>query len=75
MRRLSESSPVQSEEVKKSCPERTSSSRPLWWAPCTGGTLSSFPELGWRLGYPFAVGLMVVMSIIRYVSFKLRGWL
>lgn len=33
------------------------------------------PELAWRYGYPFAVGLMVVSCLILYVRFKRSGWL
>jgi magnesium transporter len=33
------------------------------------------PELNWLLGYPFALGLMVVSATTLYVVFKRRGWL
>lgn len=33
------------------------------------------PELQWRFGYPFAVGLMLVSCLILYVRFKRSGWL
>jgi magnesium transporter len=33
------------------------------------------PELEWRYGYPFALGLMVVCCLGLYRSFKRRGWL
>ena len=33
------------------------------------------PELGWHLGYPFALVLMVVSGLIPYVFFRRRGWL
>ena len=33
------------------------------------------PELHWRLGYPFAVALMVLVSVAMWVIFKRRGWL
>jgi magnesium transporter len=33
------------------------------------------PELHWALGYPFALVLMLMVSVTLYVVFKLRGWL
>jgi magnesium transporter len=33
------------------------------------------PELHWKLGYPFALLLMVMVSVTLYVVFKRRGWL
>jgi magnesium transporter len=33
------------------------------------------PEFGWRLGYPLAVGIMVMSAVLPYLYFKHRGWL
>jgi magnesium transporter len=33
------------------------------------------PELHWALGYPFAMVLMLMVSVTLYVVFKRRGWL
>ncbi len=33
------------------------------------------PELGWPLGYPFALTLMLLVSTSLYLLFKRRGWL
>ena len=33
------------------------------------------PELHWRFGYPFAIGLMFLVSATIYVAFKRLGWL
>jgi magnesium transporter len=33
------------------------------------------PELHWALGYPFAMVLMVMVSVTLYLVFKRRGWL
>ena len=33
------------------------------------------PELHWPLGYPFALGLMMLSAIVPYLYFKRRGWL
>jgi len=34
-----------------------------------------FPELDWSLGYPFALGIMVVSAIAPFLYFRHRGWL
>jgi len=33
------------------------------------------PELHWRFGYPWALGLMLVTSTTLYFVFKRRDWL
>jgi magnesium transporter len=33
------------------------------------------PELGWEVGYPFAVLLMLAISSTLWVLFKRSGWL
>ena len=33
------------------------------------------PELGWVLGYPFALFLMVALAVALYVAFKRKNWL
>ena len=40
-----------------------------------GMNFAHMPELDWRLGYPFALGLMVTMSVILWRWFKHRDWL
>ncbi len=35
----------------------------------------NMPELGWRLGYPFALGLMVAVAIGMLLMFLRMGWL
>ena len=40
-----------------------------------GMNFRHMPELHWVLGYPLALGLMVVSSIWLYVGFRKRGWL
>jgi len=75
MRRLSETSLVQSEEVKK-----ISSWAAILFAPTLVGTIygmnfDHMPELHWVLGYPFALALMVAMGFTLYSMFKKRNWL
>jgi magnesium transporter len=33
------------------------------------------PELHWTLGYPFALSLMLAVSVSLYAIFKHRGWI
>jgi magnesium transporter len=72
---LTEASFAQSEDVK-----RLSAWAAILFAPTLVGTVygmnfTNIPELGWDLGYPFALGLMVVTAVVLFALFKLRGWL
>ena len=40
-----------------------------------GMNFEHMPELGWRHGYPVAIGLMVLTCLTLYVVFKRRNWL
>jgi magnesium transporter len=40
-----------------------------------GMNFTHMPELGWRLGYPWAMGLMVGLSVLLWRVFKRSGWL
>jgi magnesium transporter len=40
-----------------------------------GMNFDFMPELDWRLGYPFALALMVLSAVLPYWYFKRRGWL
>lgn len=55
-----------------------------WGAILLGSTLVAgiygmnfvhMPELEWRLGYPFALGIMLMITIGGYTYFKKRDWL
>ncbi|MEQ7006407.1 magnesium/cobalt transporter CorA [Actinopolymorpha sp. B17G11] len=75
MKRLSEASFEQNEQVK-----RISGWAAIIFAPTLVGTVygmnfASMPELDWAYGYPFALGLMFVVGLILYAFFKIRGWL
>lgn len=48
---------------------------PTLVASSYGMNFEYMPELEWLLGYPWALGLMVVSAIIPYLFFKKRGWL
>jgi len=75
VKRLTEASYAQNEEVK-----RISAWAAIIFAPTLVGTIygmnfANMPELGWDLGYPFAIGLMIVISVGLWVIFRRRGWL
>ena len=40
-----------------------------------GMNFEAMPELRWALGYPLALLLMVLGSVVLYVTFRRRGWL
>lgn len=48
---------------------------PTLVASSYGMNFEHMPELEWLLGYPWAIGLMILSAIIPYVYFKRRGWL
>jgi magnesium transporter len=75
MKRLTEASFAQNEEVKK-----ISAWAAILFAPTLIGTVygmnfEHMPELKWAYGYPFAIGLMLVVSSTLYFIFRRRDWL
>jgi magnesium transporter len=75
MTALSRTSNAQNDEVKK-----ISAWAAILFAPTLVGTIygmnfQHMPELDWRLGYPFAVALMLMVSLVLYFVFKRRGWI
>ncbi len=75
MRRLSETSVAQGEQVK-----RISSWAAILFAPSLitgvyGMNFDFMPELDWVVGYPLALLAMAGLSVGLYVAFKKRGWL
>lgn len=48
---------------------------PTLVASIYGMNFEDMPELKWMLGYPWALGLMVLSAILPYLYFKRRGWL
>src|SRR5215216_5925433 len=72
---LTEASYDQNEEIKK-----VSAWAAILFAPTLIGTVygmnfDHMPELSWVFGYPFALALMLVVSLTLYAIFKRRGWL
>ncbi|MFT2689134.1 CorA family divalent cation transporter [Clavibacter zhangzhiyongii] len=75
MKKLTETSLAQNDQVK-----RISSWAAILFAPTLVGTIygmnfTNMPELHWAYGYPLALGLMVVMGGILYAAFRRRGWI
>jgi magnesium transporter len=75
IKRLTEASYDQNEEVK-----RVSAWAAILFAPTLIGTVygmnfTSMPELSWAFGYPFALVLMFLVSLILWFVFRARGWL
>jgi magnesium transporter len=75
VKNLTEASIEQNDEVKK-----ISAWAAILFAPTLVGTVygmnfDRMPELHWTLGYPFALALMLVVSLTLYLVFKGRGWL
>jgi magnesium transporter len=72
---LSEAAVRQNDEVKK-----ISAWAAILFAPTLVGTVygmnfEHMPELHWTFGYPFALALMLFVSVSLYLVFKRRGWL
>jgi magnesium transporter len=40
-----------------------------------GMNFERMPELTWPFGYPLALGVMLLISVVLYVAFKRAGWL
>jgi magnesium transporter len=75
IKRLTEASFDQNEEVK-----RVSAWAAILFAPTLIGTVygmnfRNIPELNWEFGYPFALALMALTSITLWLIFRARGWL
>jgi magnesium transporter len=75
IRELTETSIAQGEEVKK-----ISAWAAILFAPTLVGTVygmnfDTMPELHWAMGYPYALGLMVLVSAALYAVFKRRDWI
>ena len=48
---------------------------PTLVASIYGMNFEFMPELGWRLGYPWALCLMAISAILPFLYFKRKGWL
>ncbi len=48
---------------------------PTLIASVYGMNFETMPEIKWLLGYPMALGLMVLAAVLPWVWFRYRGWL
>ena len=48
---------------------------PTLVASAYGMNFKNMPELEWLLGYPMAIGLMILSAILPFLYFKQKGWL
>ncbi|UJW76483.1 magnesium transporter CorA family protein [Rhizobium sp. SL42] len=48
---------------------------PTLVASIYGMNFETMPELQWQIGYPMAIGLMVLSAALPYLYFRRRGWL
>ena len=48
---------------------------PTLVASVYGMNFQHLPELGWRLGYPMALVLMLLSAVLPYAVFRRKGWL
>ena len=55
-----------------------------WGAILVGATLIAgiygmnfehMPELGWQMGYAWAIGIMLTIAVVGYLYFRRKGWL
>ena len=74
-RNLSEASNRQAIETRKISGWAAILFTPTLIAGIYGMNFKFMPELHWALGYPFAIGLMLVSGLALYIIFKRRGWL
>jgi magnesium transporter len=75
MTRLTEAGYVQNEQMKKVSSWAAILFAPTLVAGVYGMNFTHMPELGWQFGYPFAIGLMLLLGLVLYALFKRRGWL
>ncbi|MGH8917394.1 MAG: CorA family divalent cation transporter, partial [Actinomycetes bacterium] len=75
MARLTEAGFDQNEQVKRISSWAAILFAPTLIASIYGMNFTHMPELDWTLGYPMAVGLMVLMGLGLYTIFKKKNWL
>ena len=75
MARLTASSLKQGEDVKRVSSWAAIGFAPALIASIYGMNFRFMPELQWRLGYPYALLLMIAVCVALYVMFKRRDWL
>ena len=74
-KRLSEVSIAQADQTKKISSWAAILFTPTLIGGIYGMNFDRMPELHWHYGYPFALGLMLVMMLTLYGIFKKRDWI
>jgi magnesium transporter len=72
---LSEVSLAQNEQVKTISAWAAILVAPTLIGTIYGMNFDHMPELHWTLGYPLALALMVLVSVVLYIVFKRRRWI
>ena len=75
MKNLTESSYAQNEEVKRISSWAAILFAPTLVASIYGMNFKGMPELDWSYGYPYALGLMLAMGVVLYLTFKHNKWI
>ena len=75
IRTMTQASIEQGDQVKKISGWAAILFAPTLIGAIYGMNFRYMPELQWTFGYPFALGLMGLSSVVLYVVFKRRGWL
>ncbi|THV27270.1 magnesium and cobalt transport protein CorA [Glycomyces paridis] len=75
MHRLAAETHEQGDQVKKISSWAAILFTPGLVSGIYGMNFTHMPELAWPLGYPMALGLMVVSALILYAVFKRHNWL
>ena len=75
MAELSELNHEQGEATKKISSWAAILFTPTLIASIYGMNFVDMPELHWALGYPFAIALMIALSVVLYLWFRRRNWL
>jgi magnesium transporter len=66
---------TQNEDMRKISAWVAIAAVPTMIAGIYGMNFEHMPELGWRLGYPMALTIMVSVCVFLYTRFKRAGWL
>jgi magnesium transporter len=72
---LTEASLRQADQAKRISSGAAILCAPTLVAGIYGMNFKFMPELSWTFGYPYALGLMLVLGIVLYTVFKKAGWL
>jgi magnesium transporter len=75
VQRLTEAGYAQNEEVKKISAWAAIFFAPSLVAAVYGMNFDHMPELHWRVGYPFALALMLAAGVALHRVFRQRNWL